>query len=275
MMRTVPELAKRILSALVAAPVFLYATWLGGWYFTVGLMLVTIVIQVEIIGMLSKQELRTRKVMSILLGIPIVLMAVIPGTAWMIFLAVLILVMVTEIFRNHDEGWNHLLTTILVGVMIPALVSGLIVLRNFGDDRVGFYLTLTLLLMVWTNDTLAFFGGKTMGKHKLAPKISPAKTIEGFVWGFFGGFLALGLCIYFISDYPLSVGTAIPFAVITGLLGPAGDLSESKLKRASGIKDSSGLMPGHGGLYDRFDAILFSAPAAAIYFYALNHFSIL
>lgn len=275
MMRTVPELAKRILSALIAAPVFLYATWLGGWYFTVGLMLVTIVIQVEIIGMLSKQELRTRKVMSILLGIPIVLMAVIPGTAWMIFLAVLILVMVTEIFRNHDEGWNHLLTTILVGVMIPALVSGLIVLRNFGDDRVGFYLTLTLLLMVWSNDTLAFFGGKTMGKHKLAPKISPAKTIEGFVWGFFGGFLALGLCIYFISDYPLSVGTAIPFAVITGLLGPAGDLSESKLKRASGIKDSSGLMPGHGGLYDRFDAILFSAPAAAIYFYALNHFSIL
>lgn len=274
-MRTVPELAKRILSALIAAPVFLYATWLGGWYFTVGLMLVTIVIQVEIIGMLSKQELRTRKVMSILLGIPIVLMAVIPGTAWMIFLAVLILVMVTEIFRNHDEGWNHLLTTILVGVMIPALVSGLIVLRNFGDDRVGFYLTLTLLLMVWSNDTLAFFGGKTMGKHKLAPKISPAKTIEGFVWGFFGGFLALGLCIYFISDYPLSVGTAIPFAVITGLLGPAGDLSESKLKRASGIKDSSGLMPGHGGLYDRFDAILFSAPAAAIYFYALNHFSIL
>ena len=275
MMRTVPELAKRILSALVAAPVFLYATWLGGWYFTVGLMLVTIVIQVEIIGMLSKQELRTRKVMSILLGIPIVLMAVIPGTAWMIFLAVLILVMVTEIFRNHDEGWNHLLTTILVGVMIPALVSGLIVLRNFGDDQVGFYLTLTLLLMVWSNDTLAFFGGKTMGKHKLAPKISPAKTIEGFVWGFFGGFLALGLCIYFISDYPLTVGTAIPFAVITGLMGPAGDLSESKLKRASGIKDSSGLMPGHGGLYDRFDAILFSAPAAAIYFYALNHFSIL
>jgi len=93
--------------------------------------------------------------------------------------------------------------------------------------------------------------------------------------GIFRRIPGLGLCIYFISDYPLSVGTAIPFAVITGLLGPAGDLSESKLKRASGIKDSSGLMPGHGGLYDRFDAILFSAPAAAIYFYALNHFSIL
>ncbi len=274
-MKTVPELAKRILSALIAAPVFLYATWLGGWYFTVGLMLVTIVIQMEIIAMLSKQELYTRKVMAILIGMPIVLMGVMPDTAWIIFLALLIVMMVTEVFRDHNEGWNHLLSTILVGVIIPALVSGLIVLRNFGDDRVGFILTLTLLLMVWSNDTLAFFGGKTMGKHKLAPKISPAKTIEGFVWGFLGGFLALGLCMYVISDYPLSLGAAIPFAVITGLMGPAGDLSESKLKRASGIKDSSGLMPGHGGLYDRFDAILFSAPAAAVYFYALNYFSLL
>ena len=274
-MKTVPELAKRIISAAIAAPVFLYATWLGGWYFTVGMILVTIVIQIEIIAMLSRQELHTRKVMSVLLGIPVVLMAVIPGTAWMIFLALLLLIMVTEIFRDHNEGWKHLLATIHVGVMIPALVSGLVVLRNFGDDRIGFVLTITLLVMVWTNDTLAFFGGKTMGKHKLAPKISPAKTIEGFVWGFFGGFLALALCMYFISDYPLSVGAAIPFAVITGLLGPAGDLSESKLKRASGIKDSSGLMPGHGGLYDRFDAILFSAPAAAIYFFVLYHFSLL
>ncbi len=275
MKRTVPELAKRILSALIAAPVFLYAAWLGGWYFTVGMMLVTIVIQFEIIAMLTRQELHTRKVMSVLLGMPVVLMAVIPATAWMIFLALLLVIMVTEIFRNHKEGWKDLLATIFVGVMVPALVSGLIVLRNIGDDRAGFILTFTLLIMVWTNDTLAFFGGKTMGRHKLAPKISPAKTIEGLAWGFFGGFLALGLCMYFISDYPLSVGAAIPFAVITGLLGPAGDLSESKLKRASGIKDSSGLMPGHGGLYDRFDAILFSAPAAAIYFFALNHFSLL
>lgn len=239
------------------------------------MMLVTIVIQFEIIAMLTRQELHTRKVMSVLLGMPVVLMAVIPATAWMIFLALLLVIMVTEIFRNHKEGWKDLLATIFVGVMVPALVSGLIVLRNIGDDRAGFILTFTLLIMVWTNDTLAFFGGKTMGRHKLAPKISPAKTIEGLAWGFFGGFLALGLCMYFISDYPLSVGAAIPFAVITGLLGPAGDLSESKLKRASGIKDSSGLMPGHGGLYDRFDAILFSAPAAAIYFFALNHFSLL
>jgi phosphatidate cytidylyltransferase len=275
MMKTVPELVKRILSAVIAAPVFLFVTWLGGWYFTVGLVLITVVIQVEIISMLSRQELATRKVMAVLLGVPVVLMAVIPQTAWMLFLAVLLLVLVTETFRDHADGWKHLLTTILVAVMIPALISGLIILRDVGDDRTGFILAFTLLVMIWTNDTFAYFGGKSMGKHKLAPKISPAKTVEGFVWGFFGSFLALGLCMHFIPAYPLSLGAALPFAVIAGLFGPAGDLAESKLKRASGIKDSSGLMPGHGGLYDRFDAILFSAPAAAVYFYALIYFELL
>ncbi len=275
MMKTASELTKRICSAVVAAPVFLLAAWLGGWYFTGGLILVTIVIQLEIISMLTRQEMHTRTVMAVLLGIPVILMAVVPGMAWMLFLGVLLLILVTEIFRDHTEGWRHLLSTILVGVMVPALMSGLIILRQTGDDRTGFILTLTMLLMVWTNDTLAFFGGKTMGKHKLAPKISPAKTIEGFLWGFFGSFLALGLCMYFISDYPLGLEAALPFALIVGLMGPAGDLAESKLKRSSGIKDSSGLMPGHGGLYDRLDAILFSAPAAAVYFYALQYFSIL
>ncbi len=270
-----PELAKRIISALIAAPVFLYATWLGGWVFTVILIIVAMVIQVEIINMLGKQNLHTRKVMSLLLGIPVMLMAILPEMAWILFLAMLLVILVSEVFRDHNEGWKHLITTLTVAIMVPALFSGLLILRNFGDDLTGFILTFTLLVMVWSNDVLAFAGGKAMGKHPLAPKISPAKTVEGFIWGYMGCFLALGLCMILIPGFPIGLKTAIPFAIITGLLGPAGDLAESKLKRASGIKDSSGLMPGHGGLYDRFDAVLFSAPAAAIYFYALYYLSVL
>ncbi len=270
-----PELAKRILSALIAAPVFLYAAWLGGWFFTVMLVLVTMVIQLEITNMLEKQNLHTRKIMALILGIPVMMMAIYPEVAWTLFLSVLLFILVTEIFRDHNDGWKHLLTTLGVGIMVPALFSGLLVLRNFGDDMTGFILTVTLLLMVWSNDVLAFAGGKAMGRHPLAPKISPAKTIEGFIWGFVGTFMALGLCMTLIHGFPVDVKTALPFALLTGLFGPAGDLAESKLKRASGIKDSSGLMPGHGGLYDRFDAVLFSAPAAAVYFNALHHFSVL
>ncbi len=270
-----PELAKRILSSLIAAPVFLYATWLGGWYFIVMLVLITMIIQLEIINMLEKQSFYTRKIMALLLGIPVMLVAILPEMAWILFLAVLLLTLVTEIFRDHNQGWKHLLTTLSVGIMVPALFSGLLVLRNFGDDMTGFILTFTLIMMVWSNDVLAFAGGKAMGRHRLAPEISPAKTVEGFIWGFLGCFLALGLCMNLIPGFPIDLKVAVPFAILTGLFGPAGDLAESKLKRASGIKDSSGLMPGHGGLYDRFDAVLFSAPAAAVYFYALHHFSIL
>lgn len=272
--RTVPELVKRILTSAIAAPVFLFVTWLGGWYFAGALLVITVVIQLEIIRMLEKQDLHTRKITAVVLGIPVMLMAVVPDVAWLVFVTLLLFTLVSEVFRDHSDGWNHLLTTLLVAVMIPALVSGLLMLRDFGDEKTGFLLTFTLLIMIWSNDTLAFLGGKTTGKHRLAPKISPAKTVEGFVWGFFGTFLAIGLCMVLIPQYPLTVGMAIPFAILTGLLGPAGDLAESKLKRASGIKDSSGLMPGHGGLYDRFDAILFSAPGAAIYFHVLMYLDV-
>ncbi len=270
-----PELLKRIISSLIAAPVFLYALWLGGWFFAVMLVLISMIIQLEIINMLDKQSLHARKIMALLLGVPVMMMAIHPEISWLIILAVLLLILVTEVFHDHSEGWKHLLTTLSVGIMVPALFSGLLVLRNFGDNMTGFILAFTLVVMVWSNDIFAFAGGKTMGRHRLAPKISPAKTVEGFVWGFLGCFLALGLCMILIPGFPLDLKTAIPFALLTGLFGPAGDLSESKLKRASGIKDSSGLMPGHGGLYDRFDAVLFSAPAAAVYFSILHYFSIL
>ena len=270
-----PELAKRILSALVAAPVFLYLIWLGGGFFIVTLLILTFIIQMEIIRMLHKQGLDVPIPFVLLLGVPVLFFGTAPEFAWFFFLLFLLMLMVAETLGSAADTWKRLMATIMVAVLVPALFSGLILIRDIGDNMTGFALTVTLLLMVWANDVFAYFGGKTMGRHQLAPKISPSKTIEGFIWGFAGCFVALILCILFLPGFPLSWLAAIPFAIIVGLFGPAGDLAESKLKRASGIKDSSGLMPGHGGLYDRFDAVLFAAPATAIYFQLLIYFSIL
>ena len=269
------ELSKRIISALIAAPVFLYATWLGGWYFTAMVIAISVVIQFEILYMLRKQDIRACKWMAPLLGTSVILMTMIPELAWILFLALLLFTLILDLFRGQSRGCDHIMATILVAIMVPALLSGLILLRNFGDNQTGFIITLTLLLMVWANDVFAFAGGKATGKHPLAPNISPSKTVEGFLWGFLGCFTALGLCMLLITDYPIGLSIAVPFALIAALFGPAGDLMQSKLKRAAGIKDSSRLMPGHGGLYDRFDAVLFSAPAASVYFYTLHYFSIL
>lgn len=271
----VPEIVKRVATALVAAPVFLFLMWMGGWYFVLTLMLLTAVIQLEIMNMLDMEGMIIQKTMALFLGVPVLLMAIIPETAWLFILVLLLAVFLIETFSFSNSGWNRLMAVTVAGIMVPAFFSGLLMLRNYGDNATGFILTFTLLLMVWANDIFAFFGGKSMGKHPLAPRISPSKTIEGFIWGVVGSFIALILCQLLIADYPLTWAVSIPFAVIAGLMGPAGDLAESKLKRASGIKDSSALMPGHGGMYDRFDALLFSAPASIVYFRLLGFFSVL
>ena len=271
----VPELVKRVATALVAAPVFLFLMWMGGWYFVLTLMLLTAVIQLEIMNMLDMEGIIIQKTMALFLGVPVLLMAIIPETAWLFILVLLLAVFLIETFSFSNSGWNRLMAVTVAGIMVPAFFSGLLMLRNYGDNATGFILTFTLLLMVWANDIFAFFGGKSMGKHPLAPRISPSKTIEGFIWGVVGSFIALIICQLLIADYPLTWAVSIPFAVIAGLMGPAGDLAESKLKRASGIKDSSALMPGHGGMYDRFDALLFSAPASIVYFRLLGFFSVL
>ncbi len=232
-------------------------------------------IQLEIIYMLNKQGLIVHKPMVLLLGIPVLLTPIEPSLLWPLFLFLLMMTWISITFRSNGDSCEQLMATILAGVAIPALFSGLLIIRSIGDDGTGFALTTILLLMVWANDILAFIGGKSMGKHQLAPKISPNKTVEGFIWGFLGCFIALALGMAILPDYPLSLKLSIPFAALVGIFGPAGDLAESKLKRICDIKDSSGMMPGHGGLYDRFDAILFAAPAAAIYLKILTNFSIL
>lgn len=132
------------------------------------------------------------------------------------------------------------------------------------DDGFGRDLVFFTLLTVWATDTGAYFVGRAIGKHKLAPAISPAKTIEGAFGSLFTGFAAV-----FVLNEVLDLGLAVEHRVALGLLLPpvimVGDLAESALKRALGVKDSSGLVPGHGGIADRLDSLLFAAPA--VYYY--------
>lgn len=133
----------------------------------------------------------------------------------------------------------------------------LTLLPSHGD---GFspYTVAGLFVLIWTNDTFAYIVGKSMGRHKLFPSISPKKTIEGF----FGGLVFACIASYFIHRFTgsLNFNIWLSLAVVMSTLGTFGDLIESKLKREAGVKDSGTLMPGHGGLYDRLDSILFASP---------------
>lgn len=122
------------------------------------------------------------------------------------------------------------------------------------------------LVLVWVSDTFAFWGGRTFGKHKLAEMISPKKTWEGSIIGFFFTLIA-GILIWNFEYKGFGLAHSLIVAVIVGVFAQVGDLFESHLKRTVQVKDSSQLIPGNGGVLDRFDSILFSVPALYIYLY--------
>jgi len=117
--------------------------------------------------------------------------------------------------------------------------------------------------LAWGSDTSAYFVGRKFGKTKLAPRISPKKTLEGAAGGLAGSILCAVIISFFVPALP--VVDAIALAIIAGVAGQGGDLFESVLKRSSGVKDSGGILPGHGGLLDRVDALVFTAPATWAY----------
>ncbi len=160
---------------------------------------------------------------------------------------------------KSDPSIQDKVTKQALGIIyIPLFLSYLVLLRNseYGDKWILF-----LLILVFMGDTGAYYTGKLLGRHKLCPSISPGKTIEGAVGGLIASVIA-GLVFkhFFLTQLP--TGLSILFFVCIGIVGPAGDLFESVLKRTGGIKDSGTILPGHGGILDRIDALLFAAPVA-------------
>ncbi len=151
----------------------------------------------------------------------------------------------------------HAVTGCLYGGLGLAPVAAL----RAGPD--GLAWVIAALVITWANDTFAYFAGRAFGRHKLYTAVSPNKTWEGFVGGFFGSIAGLFIARLFFPV--LTPVDCVVLGVAGGLFGPLGDLCESMLKRAYGAKDSGVLVPGHGGILDRVDALLFNAPVVYVY----------
>jgi phosphatidate cytidylyltransferase len=122
---------------------------------------------------------------------------------------------------------------------------------------------MTLFVAIWACDTFAYFVGKSIGKHRLFERVSPKKSIEGALGGLAGAVLAF-LAVYYFEWYNISLELSLISGLIVGTFGQFGDLVESWFKRDAGIKDSSHILPGHGGILDRFDSLIFVAPVFMI-----------
>jgi phosphatidate cytidylyltransferase len=215
-------------------------------------------------------------------------------TKLQLFLTILllsfVLVFIVELFRNAGSIFLNAGYTLFGIVYIGIFLSSLVGIRElFGaefpyslavlhigdvsplDDAIyhatyswGGLTIISILASIWMCDTAAYFGGLSMGKHKLFPRVSPNKSWEGAVWGFFAAIATMMVAQKYFLPY-LQFHQAIVIGIIIGLFGQIGDLVESLLKRDAGVKDSSSLIPGHGGVLDRFDSLIFVSPILYLY----------
>lgn len=139
--------------------------------------------------------------------------------------------------------------------------SSIVLVRVYDAGLPGALLTLGIMFSIWGNDAMAYFVGSAIGAHKLAPRISPSKSVEGFFGGIVGSVIVwVVLAVFLVPE--LSVGLGVACGLVVGFAGVIGDLFESRIKRGVGVKDSGNLIPGHGGLLDRSDSMLFGGMAA-------------
>jgi len=158
---------------------------------------------------------------------------------------------------------------ILIFYLISSMVFLTLIPTYSGSFRPE--LIVGVFVLIWTNDTFAYIVGKNFGKNKLYKQISPNKTIEGFFGGIIFSCIA-GYFIYYFTHY-LNFQSWLGMAIILSVFGTLGDLIQSKFKRQAGVKDSGKLMPGHGGLFDRLDSIIFSSPFVYAYLLILSYVS--
>jgi len=266
----VSELAKRILFAVPAAALFLYLVWLGGWAFNGVIIAIVLIMQHEMTSVSAKAGFKPDNYFPYTLALWLLLSPVLPH-AFEIGVGIFLLFIAVQVIKNPDEGIQEMVSTFFSSFYAPLGMLMFLMIRHTGTTETGFVMTLTLLLMVWGNDIFAYFGGKYLGSHLLAPKISPKKTWEGFLFGLLGAVSGLLIVIFLIPfPFPVDLHYALPLSLLISLFGPLGDLAVSKIKRAADVKDTSNILPGHGGLLDRFDALILAAPAFYLYIYSLK-----
>lgn len=175
---------------------------------------------------------------------------------------------VVEVFRNRQTPIHNIATTIMgvVYVGLPLAVMAIIpmLLQNLDwkDPDWNAWYFLFYLFLVWGNDVFAYLCGITLGKHKLCERLSPKKSWEGFIGGILGAVAMGAVAAWWLDESYIFWGG---LAIVVALTSVIGDLVESMFKRDAGVKDSGKIMPGHGGMLDRFDALLVSAPFALVY----------
>ena len=260
---------QRVITAVIAIPVVLAFVWLSGWWgFAVAIIAVILSVY-ELHNMMVHEGYHPLIWMSFALSILFLLAAMFPPQRLILLevglsAALLITLPLLFIRKKLDGAMVDWSLTLAIPVYLGWPLSVFLLLRGFqGGITPGFWWVLTVFLGVWGFDSGAFFAGHFFGKHKLAPAISPAKTWEGVA----GGLVFSIAAALLLTTWPLGVPwyLAILLGILIGIASTLGDLAESLIKRQTHVKDSGQFMPGHGGLLDRIDSLLFAVIVVFIF----------
>jgi phosphatidate cytidylyltransferase len=266
------NLARRVATAAVALPLLLAALFLGPPALAAAVVAAAAGIGLwEFFGLLKARGLAPFPIPGAVLLAAIFLEVAYPVSPASLWPAVALVILASLLPRGPDFAATvpSAALTLLGALYLGALGGSVAALRLLEPDTHGAWRVVLLLAIVMGSDTAAFFVGSAIGRHKLAPGISPGKTIEGAAGAVVGGIAAAAIVRRFgLPSLPLAHALALGVAV--SALGIAGDLVESLLKRWAGVKDSGALFPGHGGMLDRLDSILFGAPVLYYYFALVN-----
>lgn len=267
-------LAKRLLTAAIGIPIAIYIVNSGGLPFYSVVTFLALVGMLELLTMFRRLGFSPSPAISFVIGLLMLSVAYFGNMDEMGFLitALVISSLCMLIFKRNTFLVPDAAVTILCTLYGGWLFSFLILLRNIPADPIttslgqisaGAAFTWLALIATWANDTSAYFVGSAVGKHKLCPEISPGKTVEGAIGGIVGSLLGATAVGTFIH---IPLAHSVILGVLIGILAPVGDLVESMFKRYAGVKDSGKIFPGHGGVLDRFDSILFVVPAVYYFF---------
>ncbi len=262
----------RLAVILVGVPCLFVITLRGGVFF---LLLVSLII---FLGLREFYQLMKAKGYQPFETLGYFCALAISAYAWRQGLAVpliltgsLLAIMIREVFRKDmARSLGHMAVTVFGIMYVGWLGSHLVTLRQLPaavgvEDNIGARLVFLAALLTWATDTAAYLFGVAFGRHKLIPRISPNKTVEGGVGGLLGAALAGWICTRTFTPF-LTPLAGVILGLVVGVVAQLGDLVESLIKRDAGLKDSAELIPGHGGVLDRFDSLLFTVPVLYYYF---------
>lgn len=260
----------RAITGFFFVVVMLASLLLGEYAFAVFFIVLSLLCLVEFYRLVRSENIRPHRSLGVLLAgtiiTPLVLNFLFEEYLTFIFLSVpaTIAICVVELFRKKEYPFLNLAFTYF-GILFIVIPFCFFTALAFIGNTFNFHFPLAFMLMLWASDTGAYLFGVNFGKHKLFERHSPKKSWEGF----FGGLLTSIIAAYIIStQFPdLNVIQWSIMALIIVIAGTFGDLFESMLKRSIAIKDSGTILPGHGGLLDRFDSFLFAAPLVFLYLY--------